>query len=37
MVRLVCLPIYPSYNGLRLNTLAPLSQKVLNEHPIDTG
>ena len=37
MVRLVCLPIYPSYNVLRLNALAPLSQKVLNEQPIDTG
>ena len=37
MVRLVCLPIYPSYNGLRLNALAPFSQKVLNGQPIDTG
>ena len=37
MVRLVCLPIYPSYNGLRLNALAPLSQEVLNGQPIDTG
>ena len=37
MVRLVCLPIYPSYNVLRLNALAPLSQKVLNGQPIDTG
>ena len=37
MVRLVCLPINPSYNVLRLNALAPLSQKVLNGQPIDTG
>lgn len=37
MVRLVCLPIYPSYNVLRLNALAPLSQEVLNGQPIDTG
>lgn len=37
IVRLVCLPIYPSYNGLRLNALAPLSQKVLNGQLIDTG
>ena len=37
MVRLVCLPIYQSYNRLRLNVLAPLSQNVLNDQLIDTG
>ena len=37
MVRLVCLPIYPSYNRLRLSALAPFSQKVLNDQLIDTG